>query len=54
MSEVTLDRLLQVRLEGPEDQSKFDFKSVVDRWAKAKNGVFSPDMQLPEADYMQL
>lgn len=37
MNTQTLDRLLRVRLEAPEDQSKFDFKEAVYRWGRAKN-----------------
>ena len=37
MNTQTLDTLLQVRLEAPEDQSKFDFKEAVHRWGRAKN-----------------
>ena len=37
MNAQTLERLLRIRLEAPEDMSKFDFKEAVQRWAGMKN-----------------
>ena len=37
MSTDALQKLIQIRLEGPDDLNDFDFKEACHRWAKLKN-----------------